>query len=1004
MKTSSTMALSLALALVGTRTPAVADTSQNTTNVPGPTPYEIVSAGPNQNLWQCQSFYPLPDGGLGTNTLSYLELASGLNIKNPTNGGWQPAQATIEAYAGGAIVRHCQHEIIFANNLNSAGSVDLQTPDGKELKSNLLGLLYVDPTTGQTAQIAQVQDSDGELVGEDEVLYPNAFSGVAADILYKNRLDGMEQNVILKEQLPPPASVGIDSQNSQDVYLEVFTEFLTPPPARVFEVATNVPGNEADQAVCWGKMSLGRGKAFSLGTENSPANVIKKYVNVDGRFFLLELVRLSDIQAALSQLPEHASNLKGRSDLASRHFKFPRGPAAKSAARPMRLALGGTPDKGYVLDYTSLSTSYTNFCFQGDTEYYISSALNLSDSGNSFEGGTLIKMAANASINFTAGSSFTFSSGPYRPIVFSAKDDNSIGQTISGSTGSPSGYYGNPVLNLNSMGSVTLSDFRMLYANRGISAAGATPAIYDAQFVDCAMAVSDLDGSATLENVLLSGIKTNFNLNGSSGSIYVQNATFNNAFDLVDGTFSGADFNLTNCVFVNVTNLSGNIFAGYNGFYRAPSVGASAVTNLTYPLQSAGSASCYLTNTCAFLNAGASNVDSVGLQLIQAKTTYVPVIYSNTTISVATTLGPQAQRDHIGNPSLGYHYDPLDYVFGATITQSNLTFSAGTAAGFFYNSSGGTYGLAVGDSAAAIFAGTVTAPCRWARQWTVQEGGNGNWTAASYLGGITGQSYSHAAPAILAQFTDFYELAVEGNLFRDNYTLLVMGLKNCELYSGGYGGYAASVNLTNCLSVNCSPGIFWNYGANNLYLENCSSFRGQVEGNNTTSNPWPVYIANCAFDSTTFNLTSSGNTNGYYTDYNSFLAYSNTTPYLGGHEVTVAGGYNWETSHFGNYYLPYYSPLIQAGSTTADRVGLYHFTTQISEVPETNAVVDIGYHYVAVDEYGNPLDTNGDGVPDYLEDANGNGLVDSGEIGWNIVGDRGLTVTISRPRPNSVVP
>lgn len=211
------MALSLALALVGTRTPAVADTSQNTTNVPGPTPYEIVSAGPNQNLWQCQSFYPLPDGGLGTNTLSYLELASGLNIKNPTNGGWQPAQATIEAYAGGAIVRHCQHEIIFANNLNSAGSVDLQTPDGKELKSNLLGLLYVDPTTGQTAQIAQVQDSDGELVGEDEVLYPNAFSGVAADILYKNRLDGMEQNVILKEQLPPPASVGIDSQNSQEV-------------------------------------------------------------------------------------------------------------------------------------------------------------------------------------------------------------------------------------------------------------------------------------------------------------------------------------------------------------------------------------------------------------------------------------------------------------------------------------------------------------------------------------------------------------------------------------------------------------------------------------------------------------------------------------------------------------------------------------------------------------------------------------------------------------------
>jgi len=77
---------------------------------------------------------------------------------------------------------------------------------------------------------------------------------------------------------------------------------------------------------------------------------------------------------------------------------------------------------------------------------------------------------------------------------------------------------------------------------------------------------------------------------------------------------------------------------------------------------------------------------------------------------------------------------------------------------------------------------------------------------------------------------------------------------------------------------------------------------------------------------------------------------------------------------------------------------------QNSQVPETNSIVDIGYHYVATDAYGNPLDTNGDGIPDYLEDANGNGLIDSGEIGWNIVGDLGLKVLIFSPRNGNNLP
>jgi hypothetical protein len=49
---------------------------------------------------------------------------------------------------------------------------------------------------------------------------------------------------------------------------------------------------------------------------------------------------------------------------------------------------------------------------------------------------------------------------------------------------------------------------------------------------------------------------------------------------------------------------------------------------------------------------------------------------------------------------------------------------------------------------------------------------------------------------------------------------------------------------------------------------------------------------------------------------------------------------------------------------------------------EGDSVVDIGYHYVACGANGLPLVSNTNGLPDYVADANGNGLVDTGEIPW----------------------
>ena len=84
-----------------------------------------------------------------------------------------------------------------------------------------------------------------------------------------------------------------------------------------------------------------------------------------------------------------------------------------------------------------------------------------------------------------------------------------------------------------------------------------------------------------------------------------------------------------------------------------------------------------------------------------------------------------------------------------------------------------------------------------------------------------------------------------------------------------------------------------------------------------------------------------------------------------------------------------------------------HLTTQISQAKETNPVVDIGFHYGAVDTAtGLPLDTDGDGVVDHSEDRDGDGqgVTDSGESDWQSAADLGLRVWLLRPAAHSPTP
>ena len=892
------------------------------------------------------------------------------------DGSWVECTTEISIQRdGGALGANGQQQLYIPGSLYT-DALKCTTSDGKTLISRPIGLALFDGE--RSALIGELRDGPvGQLLPSgDKVIFTNICTDVQCDLLVEYKKAGYESSLVLREAIDPTEWGFSDGSN---VRLQWLTEFFSPPPPRL--AASESRQNMTDTMIDFGAVQMLRGKGFLLeDSQERGVRVLKQWlVTPDtGRTVLVEEVPWQSISEQIKKLPLRTAAVPKRLRSQKSEFaglpKLPLRRPVSHASKPIELAVSYQEKPGFLVDY-DLSGSVTNFVFAGDTTYYVAGTVNLSSTTNSstvFEGNCVIKFTNTSSAKLSIAGPITFKTAPYRMALLTSKDDNSCGTSVSGSTGSPTNTGATFLDGPDAY--TTYQYLRYSYAGTAISAYSPQE-VKHSQFFNCSTAISGVDDTdLKLRNVLFTRCGNGVHID-SFGSVAGEHVTADQLNKFLDATPSSTGCKLTNCIITSLTNAFGTNVSLYFCTTNSSSAGM---------FQSVGAGNYYLIDGSTNRGSGTTNINQTLASDLRHKTTYPPIIYSNITFTTDTTLSPQAQRD-TGLPDRGFLYDPIDYIaYAMAFTNCSLTVNAGTA---IASCNGTAVRLAEGGSIHSV--GTPLAPNWFIRYQTVQEQPLSLGLSTPDNGiDITTLHTGSPAPNGTFRFSRFSCPAGGGyHIYHDtgwNYGNLL--LQDSEIWGGAnkFAGVAdsiaslqnnlfnrttfpASIFSTNTLSI--SNNLFW--GVTGLSVKP------------SASSPWAIF--NNVFDSCSFSflqgsVTNSGN-NAYY-NCNRQLTPTNAS------DISLTNALPYKSGPLGDFYQATNSPLINLGSCTANVNGLYHYTVTTNlvsglQIKETNSVTDIGLHYLATDSNGQPIDTDGDGSPDYFEDANGNGSVDAGETGWN---------------------
>ena len=638
-----------------------------------------------------------------------------------------------------------------------------------------------------------------------------------------------------------------------------------------------------------------------------------------------------------------------------------------------------------MLDYSTLNAaSLTNYVFRGDTTYYISGNLALY-STTVIEGGTCLKFPSNSAVQVHLWGPVDCRTSSAHPAIFTGKDDNTVGESISGSSGAPGGFYAAYALATHDTTTVyDLHDLRFRYANYAIACwLNSKAVIRHCQFSKNLKAVAWQSGVLlTNRNVLVTD-QTYVFYSAGTCTPRVEHMTAHRV-----GSFMTSTSNIpcvTNTLLISVTN---------NLVYSGGSDVVTSLDDTGFFAPTAGAGSHYLANGSGYRDVGTTNASSTILSDLKKRTTYTPILITNN-VTANTTWYPTAGRD-TDVPDLGYHYDPIDYlVSGIVITNATLLITNGTVIGIDANAT--NYGIRLDSGASLISEGSPIDLNRFVRTHCIQEGLSGS---SNNLSAIFADTYPAPANATLlrCRFTDFPLLNNSYFINQENGrgTFATFGLQDCQIKSGIlYASFIQTntvTTLTNCLLDRVQT-HFLDYVPTTFNVDNATFREGSIDLSMNLLSAWTWQ--NNLFDTTNISQYIAGT---LIHDHNAYL--TNSTLLAGStsnNKVLPLTNVVYETGTLGRFYLSNsvpYDLLVDTGSQSAANLGLYHYTQWASQpsTKEANSTVNPGFHYIAVDANGQPIDTDGDGYWDHSEDRNGNGTFDTGETDWqSYTSPNGLT-------------